>query len=100
MSLESQVMATPCARPTSTSITFLPKKGASIAISSGCVYRLIQWFVQNDFSFDNDCRIWTIVTHLTAKFHFFIDNFINPKPIIVVPGSIPNMMRSFDKRFV
>jgi hypothetical protein len=49
------------------------------------------------FSFDNDCRIWTIATHLTAKFHFFIDNFINPKPIIVVPGSIPNMMRSFDK---
>jgi hypothetical protein len=51
--------------------TFLPKKGASIAISSGCVYRLIQWFVQNDFSFDNDCRIWTIVTHLIAKNPFF-----------------------------
>jgi hypothetical protein len=51
MSLESQAaMATPCARPNNIDYV-LAKERASIAISSGCVYRLIQWFVQNDFSF-------------------------------------------------
>jgi hypothetical protein len=34
------------------------------------------------------------------KFHFLIYDFYQTKPIIVVPGSIPNMMRSFAKSFV
>jgi hypothetical protein len=32
---------------------------------------------------------------IELKFHFLLITRIKPNPIIVVPGSIPNMMRSF-----
>jgi hypothetical protein len=57
MSLESPAaMATPARDLTSTSIArSCQRKGLQLQFHPD-VYRLIQWFVQNDFSFDNDCR--------------------------------------------
>jgi hypothetical protein len=37
---------------------------------------------------------------LSCKIPFSYLRFYQTKPIIVVPGSIPNMMRSFAKSFV
>jgi hypothetical protein len=52
----------------STSIAFLPKKGQ--LQFHRIVYRLIQWFVQNDFSFDNDCILDKF--NIGCKIPFFL----------------------------
>jgi hypothetical protein len=79
----------------------LPKKGASIAISSG-LWVSINLMVRSKMILvsDNGCHIWTIAIVELQNSIFLFTIFIKPNPIIVVPGSIPNMMRSFAKSFV
>jgi hypothetical protein len=95
--LSAAAMATPCARPSlSMDCTFLPKKGASMANSSGkwrsaraCVSSKMRLSLSG-WSANFSSRI----TPMSRSVMVRPEMRITPKPMMVVPGSMPRMTLS------
>ncbi len=91
-------IATPCARPSfSMDCTFLPKKGASRATSSGWYSSIMCVTRSNIFFSFNSCPSyllkWITPNCSNSTAEFFTE--IIPYPITLVPGSRPRMIFSF-----